>query len=695
MSMKKMISIFIACLSFFIFYLTFSTYSKNELLEISQLDVAYAKQEEMNSITSIISYSGENEENFTGDLITFAKKHGYLITAYNSETSNSLYKTSIYVYSSDNSFYDIPTKNKTVLNYNKDDSRYISTNMKDQNADDIIDFVDKRNNKPYQFITEIHPFWQLSNNIKHQTNLWINLYSKDSQTTMLENLKKSILSQYFTESQIDDSTSDYEIPVESSKGIILKLTIVCLITIILLFICQTLKLRKEIILRKLMGTSVPFITKKLYLRQLLMYFLVYLVIQVLCILYFCGIPKETHVHFIEELLSYALCVLMALTFIYIFMLFFVKSNTNFINLKTSNNLKHITLVNLILKFLILVLLVEPFVLFIKNGRYYVSEFFFMIENKEKITDQLYVSGYYFDSNDISMWEKIKEINSYMDQHGAIYQDFSTYEARIETNEEDIIEPYIIVNKAYLSDYELYDSKNKKIPLDSINHTTVFLSEKYRNKEINIGTYAPIDADVVWIKEGNTFINYRMDQKIRTLKDPIVVYYPRGNELYSFGGNDTYYLPIKNRQVEKDFINFLEKENIKDLVLTTETTNAYDIAFEKNKDELITFLLLLITYIIVILSFIYQNAYIYFLENKQKFALEYLYGNSFLQRHKDLLLNNVIVYIPLSFCLYFFFELKVIEISIFIVLAVVFELLASWVLIRMFEKKRLVSILKGE
>ena len=139
----------------------------------------------------------------------------------------------------------------------------------------------------------------------------------------------------------------------------------------------------------------------------------------------------------------------------------------------------------------------------------------------------------------------------------------------------------------------------------------------------------------------------------------------------------------------------KEKGLDSLVTLQNTSNDYQIAYEKGKDEVITFLLLLITYIIVILSFIYQNAYIYFLENKQKFALEYLYGNSFLQRHKDLLLNNVIVYIPLSFCLYFFFELKVIEISIFIVLAVVFELLASWVLIRMFEKKRLVSILKGE
>lgn len=139
----------------------------------------------------------------------------------------------------------------------------------------------------------------------------------------------------------------------------------------------------------------------------------------------------------------------------------------------------------------------------------------------------------------------------------------------------------------------------------------------------------------------------------------------------------------------------KEKGLDSLVTLQNTNNDYQIAYEKGKDEVITFLLLLITYIIVILSFIYQNTYIYFLENKQKFALEYLYGNTFLQRHGNLFLNNLIMYAPLMLCLYFIFGLKISEVVIFIILAVLFEILASWILIRFFEKKRLVAILKGE
>ena len=157
----------------------------------------------------------------------------------------------------------------------------------------------------------------------------------------------------------------------------------------------------------------------------------------------------------------------------------------------------------------------------------------------------------------------------------------------------------------------------------------------------------------------------------------------------------YYLPVNEKSDEAEFRAFLKEKGLDSLVTLQNTNNDYQIAYEKGKDEVITFLLLLITYIIVILSFIYQNTYIYFLENKHRFALECLFGNAFLQRHGNLFLNNLIVYAPLMLCLYFIFGLEIIEVVVFIILAVLFEILASWILIRFFEKKRLVAILKGE
>lgn len=384
-----------------------------------------------------------------------------------------------------------------------------------------------------------------------------------------------------------------------------------------------------------------------------------------------------------------------LGFVYLAMYVFVACSKQFTGLKEKSQLKRWLYVNMGLKLCILLLLVQPFVLFIKDGYHYVAEFFFMTQNKERIVDQLYISGDYLSMSDFATWDIYQSINKKMEDMGAIYQNFSDYEMQMDDEE---IVPYIRVNEAYLKDYLLYTVDGERIDLKTIQEPVVFLPEtRYPDGEIPYRYYSGIDAELplIRIRSGTTFINGRIEQTIRSLKDPLIIYYPHVEAMISFGGQDGLYLPIKDTGKEQELLVYLKELHVEELMVFGNSTNDYEVMYEKNKDEPLTFLLLLITYSIVIVSFIYQNTYVYFIENKQKFALKYLCGNHFLQRHGDMLFYDLIVYAPLMPCLYIFYQIEVPEIILFVILAVSFELFASWLLIRLFEKNKMIEILKGE
>ena len=99
-------------------------------------------------------------------------------------------------------------------------------------------------------------------------------------------------------------------------------------------------------------------------------------------------------------------------------------------------------------------------------------------------------------------------------------------------------------------------------------------------------------------------------------------------------------------------NYMNKSDYGKYITFQNTSNEYDIIYQEYKDDIIFLLPLFITYIFVILIFIYQNVYLYFIENRKKFAIEYLLGMSYLQRHGDIIYKNILVYAPILLFLYF-------------------------------------------
>lgn len=695
--MKKIICLFTACLAFFIFYLTFTTFSMNERYEVINLSTTLKEKNHLNSY--IYQADLKNLDKSIEDLKTFAKEHHYIVMMGNSTMKGVTKIDSWYIYDPDEMMSMPHTKHQRPFSLAKDGDTYLTTQESDKKSYDVFDYIDKRNNKDYQTIQRWYPLSQYKVMIPDITKNNLFLVSKNSAAKHNKILNDSNIQQYVGEEVELSGAGEENVDIKT----ILQIMSVCIIAICLLFICQMLKMRKEVILRKLMGFSTGRITQKLLWKQLLLYGIVYILTQCVCFFIFVGMPRAVTLPFLLQLLLYLgifLCFL-ALSFGIVYV--YVHKNRSFTSLKQHGQSKKFAWVNIGVKFLVLLLILPPFLTFLHKGWDAFTNYYYMESHRNEIRDQVFVASIddrQTTDEDIFEIQKLqKEINTYLEKHGAILQDFQAYETRKAMAEEDPNDtwansflPYIVVNDKYLKDYTLQDVNGKTISLADIKKVTLFLPETMNFEGQNKENYCDTDCDVVKVKKGNTYWNQHMYTTIRTIKDPIVVYHP---EVVARMGQDSYHLNIHEKKDKQALDNFLKESGLGKIITLQNTSNDYDTLIEEYRDDILFLLPLLITYIFVILVFIYQSAYIYFMQNKQKFAIKYLIGDYFIERHGDMLYHNLIVYVPMMLCLYGVFHVSVKETLLCILLAVAFEMAGSYLLIRVFEKKRMIEILKGE
>ncbi len=693
--MKKILSVFISCLSFFVFFISFTSFSEKEQNSLLDLHIYQANAQHANYY--LVVFENDNTESTIKEIENFVKYKDYSVFLGHSINHGSKRIGKKFVYLPKGEKLPIFTKQGKMIDYSTSSPFYLSSEISDKDAFDIIDLIDKRNNASYKDITQIYTLDKYVELGDKRTKIYANFVTKDNE----EQFRKAIYSSSLSKSIIEVSKRDFEIKYAKTNTISYSVLITSAITIFVLLAYYMLKQDKEIAIRKLMGQSSCCICKKIFLKQTLYYFLMYLFIQILCFIYFVNKPRPVTYPLLLDLILYAFAFMLFLVVCYGIMYIFIKNRRKFYSLKKEIVKKPVIILNLLLKFAVLMLIAQPFVLFFKAGIPEISEFTFLHTHSKELKNKLYLSGIYENST-LKEEDLFFTLNEYMEMHGGLYQNFETYEAykymsQIDADFQTTIYPFIYVNENYLKKYPLYDVDGNPIHLENYQQETLFVPDIYPEIQTENKMFYCSEnpqCEVVSIKGGTKFYNMHFNSSIHSLKDPLIVFKPEAYKNPDVNMNG-YYLPVNKKSDEAEFKAVLKEKGLDSLVTLQNTNNDYQIAYEKGKDEVITFLLLLITYIIVILSFIYQNTYIYFLENKQKFALEYLYGNTFLQRHGNLFLNNLIVYAPLMLCLYFVFGLKISEVVVFIILAVLFEILASWILIRFFEKKRLVAILKGE
>ena len=213
-------------------------------------------------------------------------------------------------------------------------------------------------------------------------------------------------------------------------------------------------------------------------------------------------------------------------------------------------------------------------------------------------------------------------------------------------------------------------------------------------ENNKGYY---DGEIIVLKNGYHIDNldvYSSMNGFLGADDPII--YVKTKMDSDCQWNYSYMTIYLDDEQKKEKLNqYLHEVGLEDEVLLATSQQHYQIMKEKVKDDLISVLSLFVIYLVIICTFLYENIFIYFIENKTKFAVRYLNGSSYWERHGDMIKLNLGAYaIPLLYG-YFRLHIALFDILAFTALAMIVELAAAYVIITHFEKNRIVEVLKGE
>lgn len=674
--MKKIICIFVIFISFFVFQINFKEQSRNERTRLQLIDSTIQKEQEEKYVY-VLMFNKEKVQ--IDNILEFGKRNDITCIAGRSlvDVSHNLRAYYIYTPSGNVPFY---TKNARKIDFSKEGNQYYSSDLKDQDSYDYIDFVDQRNHKSYQEAFEIHPLNQLDKDEKKikesEMNKIMNvlLVTNHDKAKIKELLDKEGLLECLNDNaEIMEYEEQFE-SLEDNSLINIQLLTITLVSIFLLMICQALKEKKEITIRKMMGMSNHFILKKMFLKQELIYLCIYVTMQIVLFILYIGLPRACTLNITKQLLLFTLLFASLLMMIYGGLWLFIKFTNNYANIKNTSSIKKMNVINNILKLVMFIVVLQPLIQYTETGFYYSKDFFFLLKYKDDIKDRVYLSG--LDDS------KKDQILKYLSVHGNYYN-FTNYE--ISSEQVESMQPFVIANENYLKSFNLKDEKGNALDYNNLDDVALLIPDNMNEDVLKDKSYYCDDCDTVKIKSGYTLVDYRMNSLSKTSTNPMIVFMRNPNDVFSFD--------VKTSK--KAFIQDINKNG--DMLGNTwiaETNDDYDISYERGFDENISFFTLLVLYCCIILVVVYQNIFIYFIGNKNEFVIKYLMGANFIQRHGKMLLHNVYIYVPLTIWLYYINHLNLSLILMILIIAICIEIVFIYYLTRIFEKEKLIEILKN-
>ena len=687
--MKKIISVFIVFISFLVFHISFQEYGEIERLNLENPTSSISKALNQTSYRVVLTDDGKG--NLLEDIMDFADENDLIVFASRGDQNPDFtYVSSYYVYTKDCRIFD-----GTFFLYDgkqicfDDHNAYYTTNVNDEQATGYIETVNREYLKAFGNKFEFHYFDRFFE--KGEQPFLAAWFITAHPEKFIYQLNHSNLKQYIREGDEASIFHSAEKPAAVNQLIVLLL-FVSLISMVLLFLCKIVQERKEILIRKMQGMSSISIFMRKYLWELLAFFLIYIVVQIICFYFAVGkITAATH-GLIDILLRYFTIYSCMILVLAVVMILFIWNRKEISSIKRSNTQKQIPIINMILKIVVIILIIEPLISFTKTGIRQAQTALYMNEQGHVLSNLLFIYG--LKENTGNLGPIIIKMREYFNENGGWYQDWRKYIPEIKY-------PYVVVNQNYLENYDLYTTDGKKLDLSKLKQDQLLVPEKYQYQDLsyygmenNKGYY---DGEIIVLKNGYHIDNldvYSSMNGFLGADDPII--YVKTKMDSDCQWNYSYMTIYLDDEQKKEKLNqYLHEVGLEDEVLLATSQQHYQIMKEKVKDDLISVLSLFVIYLVIICTFLYENIFIYFIENKTKFAVRYLNGSSYWERHGDMIKLNLGAYaIPLLYG-YFRLHIALFDILAFTALAMIVELAAAYVIITHFEKNRIVEVLKGE
>lgn len=470
--------------------------------------------------------------------------------------------------------------------------------------------------------------------------------------------------------------------LNESEGIIAqgkKLLQFNVIVFAVIIISMILKQNRNYMIRRMMGTSTIKIFINEFGKLFALLFGEFALINVLSFFILVKQESVTKWKVLGDIIKFDGYFLIILLGIGIISCLFIRLVGHVKYLNSHNQLSKLYYIQAIIKVIITVVLLVPFVNAYNYGKPYLINYLNVRAMKDEVGNL-----YSIDSNP----EKSKEIfYEYIDK--AVYCDFQTYfdnvdMLRYDDVSKDDVYPYPMIrtNAVYLKDHDIRDLDGNKIDIEKIKEDTILVPEEFKNGDL--AKYQKRNEPVIYIKNNGKFYNYKLWQPY-ALDNPIL-YIQR---TFSFIDNE-----IQSMFFKMDDPKVL-KEELKPYNITLVSAQyRYDHYIMIFKEQLIDFGLIFIIYVILYLILIIQSILMFYNEHGKTIAVKYMLGKSKIKRYWELFSVSVLSY-AVIFAASTKLDITRKDSIKFICTFAILELVIELLYISYYERKKMISLLKGE
>lgn len=576
------------------------------------------------------------------------------------------------VYSSNGSIekniYYLETKNQDLNKVHG----YASTLLEDSNRTLTIDYLDEKyyGNDYIQF--NVYPLSQLPYlNIEKST---INcVYSGNAQS------KESVYT-HFEGILVGEILELHRGQTDSSYYSLLNLFLYCIL--FLFFSILFIEKRRNIAIYKLQGISIFHIYYKQFINTIFHSGIAYLLGLIVAYLMLIHRIFTLSIAFLKELIA-PTCIfgalLIIISSILLILIAFVHPTES---LKIRGNNSNISGINIILKSILCILLIEPLVNQAISFYQYSLAYYNLIQrqNDNYLSVSALTEATAFE-NSIAIEQKLI---SFFSQNEALYIDFKQFDIEEFSKSMDIptnTVPYLIVNQAYLD----YLGKLNNFDSDS-DYLLVPIENQNKLHQLNLNEYPD---KIFWYDETVHCKDLNV-YSVHHVINPIILVVHNTDRIQQVSYR-SFYLDLnkENKYNQKEF------ESLQNYAVFITTQSVYQRTITRLRTVFLKTLWILLIYVFMLICFTYQNCYSFFYHNKRKIAVLYLCGDKHRKIILEFILYNLLIWILPSFLMITVQHISATLVFLFVSINILVEFFFNLVLMHQFQKNSVSLLLKEE
>lgn len=635
-----------------------------------------------------------------------AKDTGSSVTyVTNTIDENGIYQEDLFFYLPSGNTLDVYTVDETAsIDFSADDDQmYYTSDETDELRYNLLTSFDHRYFDAHSSIINIYPFCQSSDHPAAETALVFYIHTEDingfRQTFHAQLEGKSIP---YSDDLLDTGENDaMSVISEAAREKIITGLIVALIAYLIAYCLMVNKDRKKIGIYRMEGYSPVTIVRRFYCPVMGISILLYGLATLCCCLLFVSSSRAEHLALYGDLCQYFLLFALGNGLAIIGTWLYLRFTTQYVAIDLHAGLRQILRINYVVKVIVALVLMGGFCQCVKESiptlRYYQTAVKYrslvdqtwmldrvpMVMQTQEFGTKLFEIGYYFNFSDYQYYS--------LKENPLMYEYFKDqyYE------EYYMSEPYLVCNGNYieLMGNDIYDTEGTLVDVHVSSNDYLLVPETYRSLDLKPYSHGSGITEVIYVKHTGNYVDLNMRDPKAPMEDPII---RLKNQWTSSFGVDELLLPNDEIYDKAYYDRLMDQFNVSDQDLAFLNTGYYyDVYLLDLEHSLIDFFYVIALYTFVFGMLLYQSTSAYVTKHQKRMAIGYLNGVPRIKRYRELLLQNVALY--LFICGLAIFVMKhtvsdtVLFVSFFGILEFVIQL---FMLIRM-ERRGIADTLKGD